>query len=124
MSKRLENETREEYKERLRKEQAEIDEKINGVYVVKTGQLNRRILRDMIDEIPFDDFTILSKMSEIAGEELPLLALVLLYSEKKGDEKKKLINDCIEQINEANAETSEPITETKEENYGRTNASE
>jgi hypothetical protein len=79
MSARLENETREEYIARRKAEQVETDAKLAGTVETISDLDNRAMRRAADKDIPSDDGVVLRKMAELCGDEIPLLALQLMY---------------------------------------------
>ena len=74
--------------------------KLSGQFFIKHTGLNRKQLREMYDDIPHNDLIVLSKSAEISGDELSLGAFVLLYRKKNNNDKKAMIKNCLEIIND------------------------
>jgi hypothetical protein len=88
MSERLENETREAWVARQRKEQ---NVRLKRKFIPSKG-INRKQRRDLDKSIPHDHLIILAKVAEIAGDEMPLIALKLFYNKRTTDRKEMIKN--------------------------------
>ena len=109
MSARLDNETYEQFKNRQREEQFADRAKLQGTFTPSQAKgLSRTQRRNIDKSIPHDDLIVLAKVAETAGNEMPLVALKLLYNQKTKAQKREMIKQFISIINE-------PITETIEE---------
>jgi hypothetical protein len=95
-SPRLENETYEAYKERMKQEAADLDALLHGHNVNDGSFINRQMIRS----IPGYDAVILAKVSELAGENIPLRALQLLYLQTPTGERKKMIDNYKKEISD------------------------
>jgi hypothetical protein len=102
--KRLETETYEEYKERMKKEASDINALLAGT-IVEPGPL---VCRKQVRTIPHGHTVILAKCAELAGDSLPLSSLQLLYLRTPKNEREKLINGLIVE-NEKENELEETI---------------
>jgi hypothetical protein len=117
MSARLPNETFPEYRAREKAEQATEKAARAGKALVSTGLLNRSIMRGIENDIPNNHLIVLSKAAELAGNSIPVVALLMLYH-KEGDlGKEEMINALRKEINEFDSLKIEPNT-LKGENNG------